>query len=637
MIRQSFTLRVLVISFLLLALPLLIDSFIFFKTTYDDSIKDAKHKLKEIANFRIFSLTEIHPVKQILFRELDYLLNLSDRLKNGEQAGLNEKLSEIADVAGNLNIFVLDMGKEGKYKILASSDEKRVGTYFSGYAQLNEAIEEGEGSFSRYIYSEKSDAYDPTIFLVRVIKTKEGKPVGILMVSADAKEALEASLETIEEARDISIAVLDKDGIAFIATHPEMEGEYFDPLSLQQRQRIRESDLLGEIQLASQPLNIIKGEDPPYFEFVFKGAVQIAYRAYAPNNVFSVVVYAPKEVFFGKAVRHFLFLYIVYAIVLVVGGGITYWLALWISRPLRQLTHLMGEVGEGNLNVRFKEEPLGFEINILGGIFNNTVDNLLENIQRAEDERVKKEAYQRELSIGREVQQSLLPSKIPTIQGAELAATYLPAKDVGGDFYSYLSKKTKDGEDVFVLTVADAASRGIYSCLYALSARSLFRTYATLYDDVGEILSHTNNAFLADTGETGMFVTAFSYLYHTSSKSLSYYSCGHVPGIVRRADGHLETLVHAGMALGLVESTPYTSASIQLNSGDVVLLFTDGLLEAVNDKNQHFSQRRLNNSLQTRGWKSAQEVIEGVTEDLRKFTGSVPQEEEVILVALRVN
>ena len=348
------------------------------------------------------------------------------------------------------------------------------------------------------------------------------------------------------------------------------------------------------------------------------------------------MAFASKEEFFGVAVSHFLLIYTIYGLILIIGGGITYWLSLWISRPLRQLSFLMGEVSRGNLDVRFSEEPLGFEINILGRIFNSTIDNLLENIQQAEDERVKKETYQRELAIGRQVQQSLLPSKIPEVKGAEVAGIYLPAVDVGGDFYGYLSKKDASGEDVLIFGVADAAGRGISACLYSLSTRSLFRTYGTLYDDVGEILSMTNNAFILDAGDTGMFVTALFGIYHTESKIFTYYSCGHVPAIVRRSDGHLVTLAHSGMAMGLRESTPYSTDSIQLESGDILIMYTDGLLEAVNEKHQNFSDRRLRHILQTKQWQSAQEIVDCITAELQEFTRTTPQEEEVIIVALKI-
>lgn len=637
MIKQSFTLRVLVISFLVLALPLLIDSFIFFQNSYYDAIKDAKTDLRESANFRTFTLTEIQPVKQVLLRELEYFLNLGDFNKiDGNE--LSRQFSEIAHIGGNFEIFLLDLGDGSEYKVIASSLRAFIDTTFTSYLKLSHIVEVGEGTFIRYIYSHEEERFIPYIFVARVVQSKKtGKPAGIIMVTSQVEEQLDSVLMPDPKTENIKFAILNSDGIVFAASNESLAGNYFDPISPTRRKEILASNQLGNATFPPNPLPIIKGDDPPFFEFIFNDQVQIAYRAYISDFGISVVAYSPKEEFFGKAVRHFLFIYSVYGLILVVGGGVTYWLSLWISRPLRQLSYLMGEVSRGNLDVRFEKEPLGFEINILGGIFNNTLVNLLENIQRVEDERVKKETYERELFIGRQVQRSLLPSKVPEITGAELAGTYLPAAEVGGDFYGFIPRSTKKGEEMLIIAVADAAGKGISPCLYALSARSLLRTYATLTDDPGEALSQANNAFMEDAGDTGMFVTMFSGFYHTDSKILTYYSCGHVPPIVRRSDGRLVTLEHSGMALGLRESKGFKSDSVQLEPGDIVIFYTNGLTEAVNDRFQSFSEKRLKSCLQQRKWSSAQEAVDGLTAELRAFTGTASQEEEVIIVALKVN
>jgi len=638
MIKQSFTLRVLVISFLVLALPLLIDSFIFFQNSYYDAIKDAKMDLREAANFRTFTLTEIQPVKQVLLRELDYLLELSTSKEDLDSEKMSRELAEIAHIGGNFQIFILNLGKDDEYQIVASSMHTFIDTTFTSYLKLAHIIEVGEGTFVRYIYSHEEERFIPFVFVARVIKSsKTSKPIGVIMVTADIEDQLSSVLAVDQKRDSIKFAVLNADGIVFASTDRHLTGKYFDPLSPERRKEIITSNQMGTSSLPLSSIPVIKGDDPPFFEFIFDDQVQIAYRAYISDFGISVIAYSPKEEFFGKAVRHFLLIYSVYGLILVVGGGVTYWLSLWISRPLRQLSYLMGEVSMGNLDVRFEKEPLGFEINILGEIFNNTLVTLLENIQHAEDERVKKETYQRELAIGRQVQRSLLPSRVPEITGAEVAGTYLPALEVGGDFYGYIPRPSKSGEETLVIAVADAAGKGISPCLYALSARSLLRTYVSIIDDPGEALSRTNNAFMEDAGDTGMFVTMFTGVYHVDSKKFTYYSCGHVPPVVRRSDGHLVTLEHSGMALGLKESKGYISDTIQLEPGDIVIFYTNGLTEAVNDRYQPFSEKRLRNCLQQRKWTTAQEAVDGLTAELQAFTGSASQVEEVIIVALKVD
>ncbi len=638
MIKQSFTLRVLVVSFLVLALPLLIDSFIFFQNSYDDSINDAKTDLRQAANFRTFTLSEIQPVKQVLLRELHYFLDLDKKLATEDHTKLSLELAKVAHVGGSFEIFVLDLGHNDVFKIIAGSRPSYIGTMITSYIKLPEVLAQGKGSFVRYLFSEEEQKYVPFVFVARsIISHETGKPIGILLVAANIENQLASVLSERGQSNQIKYAVLNSDGIVFAATESKLVGKFFDPISAERKKEVLELLQMEKEKMSLEKIPIVRGNDLPFFEFIFDDQVQIGYRANIQDIGISVVSYSSKEQLFGKAVRHFLFIYCIYGLILVLGGGVAYWLSLLISRPLRKLSSLMGEVKQGNLDVRFEKEPLGFEINILGEIFNNTLTTLLDNIQKAEDERVKKETYQREVAIGQQVQRSLLPSMVPAIKGAEIAGNYLPAIEAGGDFYSYTPRITTNGEEVLFITVADAAGKGISTCLYSLSARSLLRSYATMRDDPGEVLKLTNNAFLVDAGETGMFMTMFNGVYHSESKLLSYYSCGHPPPIVRRANGTLVELEHSGIALGLKKSEGYPSSSIQLEKDDVVVFFTDGLTDSVNEKNEPFSVSRLKGSLVKREWMTAQDVVDELSAEVQAFIGNVPQEEEVIIVALKVD
>lgn len=635
MIKQSLTLRILAISFLVLALPLLIDSFIFFQNSYLAIVEEAKKDLRQSANFRIFALAEMQPVRQVLLKEVEYLLNLEEDLESAKPEELEKKLSQITKSGGDFQLFILQI-KDKNLAITASS-VPNIASYFSSFFRLEDIIKQGEGTFIRFLYSPEQSSYLPYLFFARVIHSKKtGQTLGLLVAMKGIEKEL-AAFVTKEGGNNREYALLNTDGAVLAATDPKMVGQLFDPISPLRRKQMIDSQELGNRELPFHPLKIIQGDDPLFFEFIFDNRIQIAYRAYVSDLDLSVIAYSPKEKLFSEAVGHFLLIYLVYGIILVAGIGVAYWISLWISRPLRQLSYLMGQVRKGNLGVRFQQEPFGFEINMLGEMFNKTLYSLLENVQKAENERVKKEKYQREIDIGRQVQKSLFPAQVPKVEGAEVYGAYLPAEQVGGDFYGIIQKKTKQGEEAIFLNVADAAGKGISSSLYSLSARSLVRSYITLYDDVGEILSRTNNVFLEDVGDTGMFVTILLGAYHSKTRVLSYYSCGHLPGIVRRNSGQLVTLNHSGMALGLVEAKEsFKEDTYQLESGDLVVFFTKGLIEAANEKHQHFSERRLRNLLQERKWISAKEAVDGITQEVKNFVGDIPQDEEIIIVALSV-
>jgi len=636
MIKTNFTLRVLVVSFLFLALPLLIDSFIFFQKSYFDSISDAKMALRTEASYRAFNLLNLEPVRETLLNEFIYILDLGNKIENPDQAQLNRALSEIVHEGGAFHLYIMKIDGP-RYKVIASSNPLEINNYFVSYQLLPDVLKKGGGTFIRYDYSNEHHRLIPYIFMVREIYSpKTGEPIGFLMVTADVSKQLEVLTQQTALQENVLFAVLNKDGIVFAATDHRLLGQYFDPISAERRDEILKSGQIGLRQLAPTPLPVIQTKDYPFFEFVYNDQVQIAYRIQAPIGWISLVSYSPKEAFFGKAIRHFLLIYVLYGLILVLGAGVTYWLSSYISSPLRQLTHLMTQVSKGKLDARFKEERFGFEINILGSLFNQTLDNLLENIQKAEDERVKKETYQKELSIVRQVQRSILPSEMPELKGADISGIYVPTKDVGGDHYGYMKKQLKNGREGLLIAVVDAAGRGISSSLYAHALRALFRTYATLSEDVGEILSQTNNTFVQDAGDTGMFIQVLLGLYEEETKKFNYFSCGHVSGLLKRANGNVMSLVSSGIAIGLKEVEKYATEELQLASGDILILYTAGALQARNENGEPFTEERLKAAVLSEEWESAQSAVDGIMSALNAFIHSREQEDEIILVALKV-
>ena len=437
--------------------------------------------------------------------------------------------------------------------------------------------------------------------------------------------------------RGAQFAFLNSDGIVFKATNPLLMGHYFNPITQERQQQIISSKQLGNLKLPTNPLPVVSDKDPPFFEFIFDEQVQIASQVYIPSMRLSLVGYSQKETFFGSAVRHFLFIYAIYGLILLVGGAVTYWLSIWISRPLRQLIHIMGEVRQGNLGVRFKEAALGFEINMLGNRFNTMIHTLLFNMGRAEDERVKKEAYQREVEICREVQKSLISFQMPSIESARVSAFYLPAIEVGADFYYFFYKTTQEKENVLAFIVADVVGRGISPCLYALSARSLLRAYSTLHDDVGTILRLTNNDFINDMGGTSEILNLCLGLYHTESRILYYCLCGGVMGIIKKKNGHMTMLKQTGVRLGSEQLYNYQSESVKLDSGDTLILYTRGLFKMTNPQQTQFSEKQLEIIVQSPQWNTTQDFINALTTTIQEFTQGTPQEEEVVIVALKVD
>lgn len=630
MIKKSLTLRVLVVSFLCLAVPLLIDSFVFFKDSYREAIKNAKHDLKEMAGFRTFSLNEIEPVKQTLLSEMIAAFKLGEKIERGETDQMSELIAKVAEDSGEFQVFILGLSEGPTYPILASSVFSMVGEKFTSYDLINEILKMKEGSAIRYEYSEDTHTYTPYYFIGQTIYSPQTKkPVGIIVLSAFVEGALHDILKPDRSQGDIQFALLNKDGIVFAASEPNLAGNYFDNLTESRKHEILETKQLGLSTLPDLPLPVIHGDDPTFFEFVFNDQIQIAYRAYSSGSHLSVLSYAPKVEFFGTAVRRFLLLYSIYGLILIVGGGFTYWLAAFVSRPLTKLSHLMGEVGRGNLSVRFNKEPLGFEINLLGNIFNGTLDNLLENIQRAQDERVEKEIYEREVMIGHEVQKNLLPQEAPNIEGIEIASYYQRAKEVGGDFYGYFEKEW-EGEKTLSLFVADAQAKGLSASLYASSIRSLLYTYGSLDPDPSKVLMQTNLAFIEDVSDEKLLMSLFLATLSLESKTLRYACAGQVPALVKRKGGKSIFLKNTSPPIGQRRDALFTSRTIELERGDLVLIYSTSILDG------GISEETLANIFEKQTVTSAQECLELIKEEVNPYNGDQNSEDEKIILILKI-
>ncbi|MCH9608473.1 MAG: hypothetical protein S4CHLAM45_10490 [Chlamydiales bacterium] len=623
--RKSFALRVFCFHYLVIAVPLLINSFFFFHRSFSESIERARGDLKETTEYRAITITELAPVPETFLRDTSYFLNLSE----GVDEKTTRSLKDLSDIVQVL-FYVLEIPStpSDSFKVISASDPDWVGREIPNSYKLQTLISRGYGSFFRYL-KPSLEKQELTYVEGEVIKKNE-VPTAVLFAFSLVKEGLDRLLDS---KRDVGIefALLGEKGSIIDSSKHDLMGNYFDPLSEQDREEIIHSEHLGQIKLANAPLETVKSPEG-FSDFMFGKEHYIAYRVDRPENGFSLITFAPKKQFLQASLKHLIIFYVNFTLYVICGAILAYFLSLWISRPLRQISTLMEQAKKGDYTGRFIPQTFGSEINLLGHRYNTTLEALLLNMKRAEDEHVARMTYQKELELGREVQENLLSATTDGVEALSIATRYLPAKEVGGDFYCI----EKQGDDAIWFVVGDASGKGISSCIFALAARSLMRSYATQYDKVETICSMTNDAFLQDTGDSGMFVTALMGLYFPKTGKLSYYSCGHVPGIVRKKNGTLITLEHKGMALGLLESEGYRADEIELEKGDLILFYTKGLIDGENERHQYFSQERIKDLLQHRKWETVDEVVNGFTSEFTQFTSNETQEDEVVIMAIEI-
>jgi sigma-B regulation protein RsbU (phosphoserine phosphatase) len=238
----------------------------------------------------------------------------------------------------------------------------------------------------------------------------------------------------------------------------------------------------------------------------------------------------------------------------------------------------------------------------------------------------------RELALAGEVQASFLPRQLPQLPGWQLSVTLKPARETSGDFYDVnLLPNGRLG-----ILVADVVDKGVGAALFMALSWILIRTYAAQYPMQPEpVFNAVNRRILTDT-DAKQFVTAFYGILDPTTGTLVYANAGHCPPylISVQNGGHVQSLVRTGMPLGLFEEVTWDQKVVQLSSGDVLVLYTDGITEAQNGQNALFGKDRLLESVKTRLGHQAQDIRDAVITDVHGFVDVAPQFDDMALLVI---
>jgi sigma-B regulation protein RsbU (phosphoserine phosphatase) len=239
-----------------------------------------------------------------------------------------------------------------------------------------------------------------------------------------------------------------------------------------------------------------------------------------------------------------------------------------------------------------------------------------------------------ELDLAASIQQSILPRRFPPFQQRqdfELFAAMIPARDVGGDFYDFFLVDP----DHLGFLIADVSGKGIPAALFMAICRTLLKSAALNGLSPAECLQRANRQICLDNGSE-MFVTVFYGLLDTRSGAVEYCNAGHNPPYVLRAGGAAEELAPTGdTVLGVFDGLTYHQASLQLAAGDSLLLYTDGVTEAMNEARELFSDRRLADYLAAARAATPQALIDGMVDAVAQFTGAATRSDDLTALALR--
>ncbi|MBR5309650.1 MAG: SpoIIE family protein phosphatase [Oscillospiraceae bacterium] len=292
-----------------------------------------------------------------------------------------------------------------------------------------------------------------------------------------------------------------------------------------------------------------------------------------------------------------------------------------IINNLKKVNDTLGQITEGNLNVTVDVRS-NEEFASLSDDINSTVSTLKRYIAEAAAR------IDRELEYAKQIQLSALPRNFPEHEDYSIYANMIAAKEVGGDFYDFY--KLDDNHVAFL--VADVSGKGIPAAMFMMTAKTIIKDLAESGIPVNEILTKANEK-LCENNESGMFVTAWMGILDISTGKLQFANAGHNPPVLKRANGSFEYLkTRAGFVLAGMEGVRYRVAELELNPGDRIFLYTDGVTEATNLENKLYGEERLLEFMNNNSNLEATEFLPALKENIDEFVGEAPQFDDITMM-----
>lgn len=260
----------------------------------------------------------------------------------------------------------------------------------------------------------------------------------------------------------------------------------------------------------------------------------------------------------------------------------------------------------------------------------NIMISALENARLFQEE-LHKKRLESELSLATEIQRGLLPSTLPVVHGYSCAATSIPSKHVGGDYYDFI--RLSDGR--LIIAIADVSGKGMPASLLMANVQAALRVLAPLDMRLEELVTRIN-AIVYHNTSPDKFVTFFGAIFDPKDSSFTYINAGHNPPFVVRADGSIEELNEGGIILGIVEDAPpYNSGNFHLHIGDTIVMYTDGVSEAMNHDNDEFGEEQLKDIAVYTRHMDASAILETIVLAVQKHANDAPQSDDITLAVVK--
>lgn len=247
------------------------------------------------------------------------------------------------------------------------------------------------------------------------------------------------------------------------------------------------------------------------------------------------------------------------------------------------------------------------------------------------DQAIEKEKMEQELIVAASIQQRILPTELPKIAGYDFAGINIPSKEVGGDYYNCIDL----GRGKFAFIIADVAGKGIGAALLVSTLDAALYSYLQFDIPLTE-MSDRLNKLIYKSSPSDKYITFFIAVLDSHTGELDIVNAGHNPIFLLRKDGSLEKLDAGGVGLGMFDfGIPFTGKKSVMNSGDRLFLYTDGIPEAMNEKEEEYTDEKMISFFQINSHISSQEFINALVSDVKNHTGAAPQSDDITALILK--
>jgi sigma-B regulation protein RsbU (phosphoserine phosphatase) len=254
----------------------------------------------------------------------------------------------------------------------------------------------------------------------------------------------------------------------------------------------------------------------------------------------------------------------------------------------------------------------------------------LEN-SRLFSEEIEKKKLESELLIAREIQQGLLPRTLPEINRFEISGVNISSKQVGGDYYDVIP--ADDG--TFIIAIGDVSGKGTPASLLMANVQATVHALVPFHLPLPVATARINDLIYRNTG-SDKFITFFWGVLDPGTRRFQYVNAGHNHPFVLRKDGTIERLAEGGLILGIMKTImPYQEGSIALQSGDSVIMFTDGVSEAMDVNGVDYTEERLEEFVKRQNGKSAEAVLTEIKDEIQRHTFGAPQSDDITMVVFK--